>query len=644
MGPAQIRFRDGPVAGQPSHLGIAARDSPSTSFPCGPLREVLFDAGEEHDVQPVALTLAVLIAAIVCFTANLAPVGVVAVGCSLALLACGLVDTKTTLSGFGDPVVIFIATLFVVAEGLDASGLTAWVGRRIADSSGSSRLVLVPVVLVTTALLGALITPNGAAVAMIPVVLAVARAGGLRPGTLLMPVAFAASAGALLTLSGSVVNVMVSQEAQTITGRGFGFFEFAGAGVFLVVGTVLVTLVAGRLVPAGEGGQIARDFGSHLDTLLHDYDIRRGFSRLRVGSRFDPGSTARDLEARGAEVYAVQGPDGGVRGLDDGLEQGDLVLVAGEAPRVDDLSDVASLVVEHRPLTADTRDRMVHDAEGLAEVIVPPRSMLAGKRFVTGMRRGDITVLGLRRGGRDVGTRAVRLAEGDTLLLHGPWAAIHQLEESDDIVLVDSPEALRRQIAPLGTRAVLAGSVTLVMVVLLATGVVTPAVAGLIGAVGMVLLRVITPNEAYRAISWQTVVLIGGMIPLSVAIRTSGTADLLADGVVHLVGGGHQVLVLAVVFVVTAFLGQVVSNTATALIMIPIVVSIAQASGIDVRMMLMSLAVAAGASLITPIATPANMMVGAAAGYRFQDYWRFGGVTMVVWFAVAVFLVPIIWS
>lgn len=140
------------------------------------------------------------------------------------------------------------------------------------------------------------------------------------------------------------------------------------------------------------------------------------------------------------------------------------------------------------------------------------------------------------------------------------------------------------------------------------------------------------------------VVLIGGLIPLSAAIRDSGAADIIADLVVSVAGSGHTLVVLSVVFVVTALLGQVISNTATALVMIPITVAISQAAAIDVRMMLMSLAVASGASLLTPIATPANMMAGATAGYRFGDYWRFGAVTLVVWFLVAVLVVPLVWS
>lgn len=595
-------------------------------------------------MSEATLTLLVLAICVALFISNRVPVGVVAILTSLSLLALGIVDLPSALGGFGDPVVVFIASLFVVAEGLDASGLTAWVGRCITTGVGTSRIALLVVLMLVTAVLSALVTPNGAAAAMIPVVLATARATGVRPAALLMPVAFAASAGALLTLSGSVVNVMVSQTAEDLTGSEFAFFEFAAAGVFLVAGSVLVAVVFNRLVPADREASISRDFGAHLDTLIDHYDIERGFFRLRVTREPRASLTARALGERGATVYAVQGGAGQVRDLDEDLHRGDTVLATGSGDSVRSLTESELLAVDQEPLTRASRARMLHEHVGLAEVIVPPRSMLIGETFFTGMRRGVITVLALRRGSKDAGTSHVRLVEGDTLLLHGPWPAIHQLEEDDDVLLVDSPAQVQRQLVPLGRPARRAGVVTLGMVVLLASGLVAPAVAGLLAACAMVLTRVVTVPQAYRSVSWQTVVLIGGLIPLSAAIRDSGAADIIADLVVTVAGSGHTLVVLSVVFVVTAVLGQVISNTATALVMIPITVAISQAAAIDVRMMLMSLAVASGASLLTPIATPANMMAGAAAGYRFGDYWRFGAVTLVVWFLVAVLVVPLVWS
>lgn len=202
---------------------------------------------------------------------------------------------------------------------------------------------------------------------------------------------------------------------------------------------------------------------------------------------------------------------------------------------------------------------------------------------------------------------------------------------------MNDPEAVRRQNAPLGRKAWLSLGV-------LATQVASPAIATLVGAGLMVLTRVVTPNQAYRAVSWQTIVLIGGLIPLSTAISTSGAADLVAGRIVDAVGGNGPRVLLAVLFLVTLGLGQVVSNAATVLIIAPIAVAAGQASGVGPAPVLMMVAVAGAASFLTPIATPANMIVMGAAGYRFGDYWRLGLVLSAAWFVVAISLIPLIWG
>lgn len=594
-------------------------------------------------MAPSALTLIVLAVAVILFVSNRFPVGVVAILTALTLPALGIIDLHTALSGFGDPAVIFIATLFVVSAGLESSGITAWAGRQITSRVGKGRVALLVAVMLVTAVLSALISPNGAASAMIPIVLAAARSSAQKPAALLMPVGFAASAGALLTLSGSVVNVMTSETARDVTGTGFGFFEFARAGIFLVAGTVLAAIVFARLIPTSRDASITKDFGSHLDTLLDHYEIDQGFFHLLVGPATRDDITVAGLRTDGLRVYAAQSSTGQVRRDDEPLRVGDIALATGSTAKITQLAADAGMAIDLAPLTRQDKSRLIHEHVGLAEVIVPPRSPLIGQQFFTGMQRGETTVLSLRRGDSPAGTAHLRLRVGDALLLHGSWPAIFRLEQDEEVLLIDSPEQLRAQLAPLGASARWAAVITAVMVILLASGLVAPAVAGLLAACALVLTRVVSVTQAYRSIAWQTVVLIGGLMSLSVAIRTSGAAEIVARVVLSFAGSGGLIEILAVMFVVAAALGQVISNTATALVMVPIVVAISQASGADVRVMLMSLTVASGASLLTPIATPANMMVGAAAGYRFGDYWKFGLVTMLVWAVVGILVVPLLW-
>jgi di/tricarboxylate transporter len=181
------------------------------------------------------------------------------------------------------------------------------------------------------------------------------------------------------------------------------------------------------------------------------------------------------------------------------------------------------------------------------------------------------------------------------------------------------------------------------MVVLLATGAVPPAVAGLLAAGALVVGRVLTIEEAYRGISWTTVVLVAGMFPLSTAMTETGAAARLADGLVDLVGGAGGYALLAGLFVLTAVLGQLISNTATALIVLPVAVQAAGDLDVSVRPVLMCVTVSAAAALLTPVATPANLMVMEPGGYRFSDYWKLGLPLLVLYGLVAVYLVPVFW-
>jgi di/tricarboxylate transporter len=172
---------------------------------------------------------------------------------------------------------------------------------------------------------------------------------------------------------------------------------------------------------------------------------------------------------------------------------------------------------------------------------------------------------------------------------------------------------------------------------------VAPATAGLVGAVGMVLVGAVPVARAVRAVPWETLVLIGGLIPLSAAIAGSGAADLLADVVVGVVPDGDGRALLVALFVMTVALGQFVSNVATVLVVTPVALAAAAEVGVAAEPVLMLVAAAGAASFLTPLATPANMIVQQPGGYRFGDYWRLGAVTTVAWLLVVVTVVPVVW-
>jgi di/tricarboxylate transporter len=315
-------------------------------------------------------------------------------------------------------------------------------------------------------------------------------------------------------------------------------------------------------------------------------------------------------------------------------------------------TDVVERFAADRGLTVvrvRTAEEVEHDIlsrdSGAAEVIIPPRSGFVGREaFPSQVLEGALIVLAIMRDGQDVGAGPVSLRPGDTVLVEGAWAALDAAAQNHDVLVVESPELVRRQTVPLGRGSMPAILILVAMVVLLATGAVAPVVATLLAAMAMMLSKCVTPQQAYRGISWTTVLLVAGMIPMATAVTTSGAGQQVAERIVNLVGDRGPTVLLLALFVITVVFGQLISNTATALVMIPIAVSAADQLDISARPVLMSLCVAAAVAFLTPVATPANLMVMGPAGYRFGDYWKLGLPLIVLFGAVAVLLVPVIWS
>lgn len=519
-------------------------------------------------------TLVVLAAAVALFVWNRLPVAGVALAAALALYATGVLSLERSLAGFGDPTVLFIASLFVVSEALDACGVTSWLGERLVTAAGDSTSRLVVLVLLLSAVLAAIITPNGAVAALLPMTVVVATRIGRSPSKLLMPLAFSAHAGSLLVLTGTPVNILVSEAAADAGAGRFGFFEFALAGVPLVVGSIaLALLLSGRLLPDRRARSLPPDLTRHAQTLAEQYALQ---------------PTARPREVPG-QLF--------------------------------------------------TRD------VGVAEVVVPPRSPLIGATVFPGMltESGELVVLSVQHHGEPPATREHALHAGDTLLLEGAWRALDERLGADEVLVVDAPAAVRRQAVPMGPGARRTLAVTAALVAALATGIVPAAVAGVGAAMALVLLGAVGTEQAYRAVSWTTVILIAGLIPVSEAIQATGAADDIARLLVDVVGGSSPYLLLTGLFVIATAFSVAVSNTATALILIPVALSAAAELDVATHPVLMSVAIACSAAFLTPISTPGNMMVLEPGGYRFGDPWRFGLPYLALFFLVAVFLVPVIW-
>jgi di/tricarboxylate transporter len=602
-------------------------------------------------LSDITLLFLIIAVVIVLFITEKVPVVIVALGTALALYFTGILDFRQALGGLGDPTTIFIASLFVVSAGLEVTGVTAWAGQFLIDKAGESRVRQLVLIMLACALLTGLISLNGAVAALLPVVVVMAVRLNRPPSQLLMPMVFASHAGSILALTGSPVNVLVSQaSAEAGTGY-FGFFEFAIVGVPLLAGTMAILIFLGnRLLPHKSGASMPTDLSKHARTLVEQYRLEGNAFQLRVRASsplIGTGPTAIDLAAYpGLTMIGSQAGATGRPLTRAAIEEGDTLILRGEADAAASFANDQHLAFGAGEAEAGVADTLFNRSSGLAEVVIPPRSAMVGREVFPGMvtESGDLLILAVQRRGEDVGPGKATLEVGDTMLLQGTWSALDKRLADPEVLVVDSPDLVRRQAVPMGTGAKAAIGILVAMVAALALNLVPSAVAGLVAAVAMVLVGVLSVDQAYRSVNWTTVILVGAMTPLSAAMAETGAAQLLADKLVSVVGEAGPHALLAGLFILTAVLGQLISNTATALIIIPIAVAAALELGISPQPVMMSVCVAAAASFLTPVATPVNLMIMGPGGYKFSDYWKIGIVCMAWFFVLAVFFVPMIWS
>ena len=595
-----------------------------------------------------AITLLVLAAVVVLFVSNRFPVELVAIGAALTLYGTGVLTLPQALAGFADPAVLLIAALFVVSEGLDASGVTTWVGQSLVSRGGTERRLLLLTMLLAAGLT-ALIGLNGSVAALLPMVVVIAMRSAFPPSRLLMPLAFAGSAGGMLLLTGSPVNVVISEAAADAGVGSFGFAEFAIVGIPIVAGTIAIMLfLGGRLIPERVSETLPPDLSGLARTLVQSYSLDNVL-HLRV----EPGSdllgvlrTGWDLAGyQGIRIITIMEGSTDTPTSQGHIEIGDRLTVVGDVDVAHRYAEDHGLSVEAMRTAEDVEQSIMSRSSGAAEVVIPPRSAHIGAKMQPSeVIDGALIVLAITRNGEDLGPHPVRIQPGDTLLVEGPWSALDSAQRAHELLVVDSPELVRRQAVPLGSGSSVAIAVLLVMDVLLATGIVPPVIAAILAAGAMVLGRVLTVQQAYRGISWTTVLLVAGMIPMATAVTQSGAGQQVATVIVDLVGDAGPLVLLLALFVITVTFGQLISNTATALVMIPIGISAAEQLDISARPVLMSLCVGAAVAFLTPVATPANLMVMGPAGYRFGDYWKVGAPLVALFGLVAVLMVPVVWS
>ncbi len=589
----------------------------------------------------------------------------------LALVLTGVLDAGQAVSGFGDSIVVMIAALFVVGEGLSRTGVTGWLGGKLLDWAGGDETRLLVLTMLGTGVMSAFISNTGTVATLLPAVVAAAWRVGSNPSRFLIPLSFAASTGGLLTLTGSPPNIIVADALSAGGYRPFSFFEFGWIGAPLL-GLAIAFMVFGgrRLLP--NRGQQRRpvDLEASISELTEAYSIDREIYRLRIrrgsgligrtlresglGSEFgvlvvhvERATEGRQMNLPAPLAVLSQERDRFTLGPETQVFEGDVLDVIGSPDSVQ--RAMSELRLGALPVEEDEDDdgrRWISSEVGIAEVLITPRSAYIGKTVRQGQigQKYDVQVMSIRRHDRPMPVAEARLRFGDSLLVRGTWEAIGLLaQERRNFVVVGSPEEMARESSGLRPQAAVALAALAGMVVLMVGGWVPTVIAALMAALVMVLGGCLTSREALRAVSWESVILIAAMIPMSTALQVTGGVELLARGLVDTLGQVHPLALMAGVFAITTAFSQVISNTATTVLVAPVVVKAAVDLGVSPYPLLMVVAVSASTAFLTPIGTTTNLLVFSPGGYRFGDYWRAGLPLLLLFLAVSLLLVPVLW-
>jgi len=572
-----------------------------------------------------ALTLVILIATLVVLASQRLRPDLTALCVTLALIITGVLSPTEAYSAFAQPVIIIIPCVFILGAALYETGVATLIANQLMRIGTQSPAILIPVIMLTAGLLSSVVTSMLIIAVLMPAVLRIARRARLAPSLLLLPLVSGATMGNLLTLIGAISHLVVSDLLAVSGYEPLGFFALTPIGLASLALAIGWYLLVGRRLLRGE--MPAEPQLPSLDEVERDYRLDQQLHRLRIRSVSDLIAQRLDTCELGTafrlNVMAVKPSGGGLEPAkpDHVLEQDDILIVEGSLGDVLQAANLHHLEAKGS-VPLDEFNLLEQDNLRLAELIVPLRSDLVGKTLAQCRfrERYGLNILAVHRQGQSIREDLPRLHldVGDTLLVQGPISYLRQIGRDMNLISVTQlgPQPGDR----ITSKAKLALGILGLMVICVVTGLVPLATASLAAAVALILTGCLSAERAYASVQGHIIVLIGGMLPLAMALEKTGVAELIAGWLTNLSHDVGWMGALLLLCLLTSLISQIASNSVAAALMTPIAVSLAVAEGLTPYPFAIAIAVAATTSYITPLTNADNLMVREAGGYTMRDY------------------------
>ncbi len=589
----------------------------------------------------------IILLAFVLFVTEAVPVDIVAIILIVLLVVLEPwteISLERGLSGFANEATITILTMFILSEGIRRSGAIQRLSRRVIQFAGADEQRQLLSVVGISGISAGFINNTPVVAVLIPLANDVASKAGTALSKLLIPISFAAMLGGMLTLIGTSTSLLASSVSARVIGRRFTMFEFTHLGiVVLLVGSAYLIFIGRYLLPDRRAdAQLVPDAPESETYLI---DVRVGASSPWAGQSI--GQIERDTSDDIDIVEGHRDDESLAEPLASALiEAGDVLLIRAPPEKILQIltmGDGLSLIsIDEETVRADAAQQL--PGEMIAEVVVvppvhAPRDTIESKAF-----RGkyDVVILGIRRGDEFIHDRLDErsLQGGDTLLVLTDSPALRRLNASREFVVLQEVEPTDDR----SSRIPLALGIVAGVVLVAATGAYPLLVAALAGVIAMVLTGCLRPTELYDAVDWSIIFLLAGVIPLGVALERTGGAKFLADVLVGWAGTFPPIVVLALVYLLTTILTEIVSNNASVVLMIPIAVDVAQQVAANEFAFILGVTFAASTSVLTPIGYQTNLMVYGAGGYQFTDFFKIGAPLQIILTVVTTLGIALFWG
>ena len=585
------------------------------------------------------LVTLILVVAMLLLITEKVPVDLTSLGIIVVLAVTGILTPTETIAGFASPAVITVGAMFLISKGMMRTGAVRFISQRVADYSRGRPTLAIFLILVIVGAASAFINNTPVVVLFIPIILSLGCELDFSPSKVLIPTSYASILAGTCTLIGTSTNIIISDLSAS---HGFGalaMFELSPLGVpIALLGLMFLLLAAPRLMPNLHSAVCE----------LKDADHRRYLAELQVprGSRIIGENPKAYFSHQYPEMEVLEliryshvyYPDRATVSI----APDDLLLVKGSAEDLvailhDDLVELP-MAEQGINFEAEKKDALI------VELIIPPQSSLLGQRLVASRLRrdSDIHIIAIKR--RELHyaepqVKDVRLQIGDILLVRLPESSLDRLRGGADFIIAEDVhhELVHKRLAH---RAFLIFGA---MVVVAATGMADILVCALAAAFLMLLTGCLQLRDAYQAIDGRVLLIIVAMIAMSSALEKTGASAFYAGAFLDLFGGLSPVYVLGGVIILTSISTHVLSNNATAILLLPVAIAAAQGLGVDPKPFIVAVCFGASACFATPIGYQTNLLVYGPGGYRFSDYLKLGIPLNLVVLLMGTLFIPMLW-